>query len=488
MAGAAAAAGVFLRSNDARAFGELPAEYADLIPEERRAQSVLEVFLSGGISHYESFYTVLGHGQSDGTGWYLHLNNGELDASLTDCNFPAGEPLTQEFHQDSEGVPVSLGPFALPLRQRGDVLDRLRICVTAHAALPHEVAIPLALTGRRFGHPRGAGLGTHIQRHFLDREGEAVLRAMILMPSGQIVNDLTRGAFAIGAHPAAARPLPVLIERAGDLLTLLRRDALGNPTAHDQLRFANLARMRTAVGGTGARAASLRAEEGAAQSVAQSGGIASLLDPDVLSPVSGVECGVEEQIDLTRMSMRTAAHLLTRSENQLRYVSVIDAGFAPQNPAGGYDTHTDNCDQQGRNALHVLTALLENINRPGEGDPNKIDLDKTMVIINTEFGRTPHGENPDEAGRWGRGHWPNGYPVLYLGGPVRAANKGIYGATDGGATAITAVTPAEHRIAALLAMGIWPFHTDGFNVSDSPDAASEGGAAQTIIERVFGAV
>ena len=41
----------------------------------------------------------------------------------------------------------------------------------------------------------------------------------------------------------------------------------------------------------------------------------------------------------------------------------------------------------------------------GEANPSKIDLDKTMIVLNQEFGRTPGAQD----GRFGRNHWPYGY-------------------------------------------------------------------------------
>src|SRR5690606_38203941 len=100
-------------------------------------------------------------------------------------------------------------------------------------------------------------------------------------------------------------------------------------------------------------------------------------------------------------------------------------------------------------------------------------------VINTEFGRTPF-----EQGRKGRGHWPFGYPVLFIGGPVR--RRGIYGSLDENAIASTHSTPTENRIAVLMAMGIHPFDTESFNVGDVVGAADEANAAEWIIANHLG--
>jgi hypothetical protein len=123
------------------------------------------------------------------------------------------------------------------------------------------------------------------------------------------------------------------------------------------------------------------------------------------------------------------------------------------------------------------------VNAPGEGDPFKVDLDKTMIVLTTEFGRSPHKQ-----GNLGRNHWPYGYPIVTMGGPLRAASRGVFGACGPDARAKVASTPLENRIAALLALGIWPFAPESYSVSDVPGAASEAEAAALVKKRQLGIV
>src|SRR5690606_23462371 len=152
------------------AFGA-PLEASSGIPEGSRVRSVLEVFLCGGVSQYESFYCVPEHGASDGTHWHLFANTAALAASLDACGIE--EPMLEPFAPDALGQMVHLGPFAAPLR-RPDLLQRLRVCITRHELAPHEAAIPLVLSGRTLGNPAVAGLGAHVQRHFSELEPELV--------------------------------------------------------------------------------------------------------------------------------------------------------------------------------------------------------------------------------------------------------------------------------------------------------------------------
>ena len=51
----------------------------------------------------------------------------------------------------------------------------------------------------------------------------------------------------------------------------------------------------------------------------------------------------------------------------------------------------------------MLQELASRINEPAEGDPAKLDLDDTLVVITSEFGRTPAQEDAHGGlGQFGR--------------------------------------------------------------------------------------
>ncbi len=125
---------------------------------------------------------------------------------------------------------------------------------------------------------------------------------------------------------------------------------------------------------------------------------------------------------------------------------------------------------------------MSRINAPGENDPTKIDLDKTMVVLNMEFGRSP----TSQGGGSGRNHWPYGYAQIYFGGPIGPDQKGVYGGIDNTGQAATFTTPAENRMACLLALGIWPFAVDSFGVSDVQDGVDEVTGVESITARILG--
>jgi hypothetical protein len=172
--------------------------------------------------------------------------------------------------------------------------------------------------------------------------------------------------------------------------------------------------------------------------------------------------------------------LLTHPTEPASYVCVSDIGLFEAAGGGGYDTHGGHVFDTARNFDHMLAALLGVFNGPSETDPRKLSFDDTLVIINTEFGRTPEGSFD------GRNHWPYGYATAFIGGPIRAAQKGVYGAIGPDGRATTSVDPAECRAAALLAMGIYPFSSEAFATSDVNGATGETDALARALDHCLG--
>lgn len=485
----AGAAPILFSSTSAGAFGEAPpGAEASMVPGELRARSVLEIFLYGGLSQFESFYCVPEHGAADGTHWHAFLGSGEVQAAVNACAIEG--PLIEPFAEDDDGQTVHLGPFVAPLRARLDIMDRARVVITAHDLEPHEAAIPLALAGKRLGHPALSGLGAHIQRYFLDRGGGAggAPHSYVLLPASlsSQPTDNIRSAVAIGAHSGAARPLCLKVDAASELTAALSRGAVGaKAREHDALVdvYKKQAEDRLRFRGSGDPLRSPRMDDfaAAASAVAGAKALAKTLDPGLFQVIGGAACGDASPADAITMSLRLAARLITHPEAPARHVCVMDGGLLAADSGGGYDTHFENTHTQARNLTHMLRALTGVINEPGEGDPQKLDLDTTMILLTTEFGRTPKKQ-----GQKGRNHWPYGYPTVVLGGPVRAGCRGVFGACGPDGRATAAASPAEHRIAALLSLGIWPFAPEGFSVADVPGATTEMEAATLVKARLLG--
>ncbi|MBM4344869.1 MAG: DUF1501 domain-containing protein [Deltaproteobacteria bacterium] len=471
-------------------FGEAPhGDQGLLLPAAERATSVLEIFLYGGISQYESFYCVPDHGKDNGTHWHLYLKTGDVQKAIDACALQ-GLDLLERFGIDGLGQDVFLGPYVAPLRARPDLVARMRVAITAHDLEPHEAAIPQMLGGRGLGNPALAGLGAHVQRYFGELAGSATFgpKAWVLLHQSlnAFPTDNLRTASAIGLHPGSARPLPIKVDGAAELTSLLARGTVGERrSAHDALVADAISRYRARLTRPGEpaplRAPRLTDLADAAEAVRHADQVGAVLKPKLFEKRSVQWCGHSVGTDAITMNLNLAAHLLTHPTAPARYICLIDGGLIPADGGGGYDTHEENPHTQARNLSHTLTGLCSIVNGPGEHDPRKLDLDKTLIVLTSEFGRTPY-----QQGKKGRNHWPYGFPVVFLGGPVRSQHQGVFGGCGPDGKAVVASTPQENRIAALLALGIWPFANESFNVADVPGAANEADAVQLVMQRQLG--
>jgi hypothetical protein len=300
--------------------------------------------------------------------------------------------------------------------------------------------------------------------------------------TGGISSDNVAAAAAPGMHPGAARPLLIKTDNAAGFTTLLGRATVGSSRQnHDALIAAYTQQYNgrlTWTNGTRVRSARTDDFEVAFNNTKRVDAISAVLTNDLFNPRGGTSCGTTKTRDIPLIGMSAAARLLTHPTEPASYVCVSDTGLYEASGGGGYDTHTDNARDTATNFDNMLASLLGIINAPGETDPNKINLDDTLIILNTEFGRTPRAQ-----GTTGRNHHPYGYATAFIGGPT---TKGVSGAIGPNGIADMYASPAQNRIAALLAMGIWPFSQEAFAVSDVPGATGEVDAALRAMQMCLG--
>lgn len=520
-AGVAAAAGAIPllrhpRGAHAAAWGEWPEDKLDaIIPAELRAQKVLELHLNGGISPWDTFYTVPTWGQaadpSSGLA-YLHTFEGDSDAVPGYANpfdrFDAcglsDQPYTAEFAEDAAGLMVSLGPWTAPLRRRPDILQRMRIVVQNHTVLAHEGANPVSFTGSFVGNPRMAGIGAAIQRHFSEQPGgeRAVPYAFVLYPTGSGFTPFNaQSASAIGFHPASARPLNVSISQNSVLSQLLDRPGVdasyreGFDAAIQHYAQAYGDRLRPGGVGQIARSSERGNYDFAHFARENAGALTGVLSEDLFAAIAGQACvdgdpadATTSAADMPYMQAEVARSLLQHPEFPARYVQWIDVGINPR-PEVGHDVHQSHVLYQSWNIPHTFEALTSIIAEPGNDDPALIHLDETMVCINMEFGRTPYRQ---VTGSSGTNHWPYGYVNVMIGGPIQPDVAGSPGASIYGniteleGVAQTFATPAENRVAVLAALGIYPFSSQSFAVADVRAADTELGCAEWIRDSLWG--
>jgi hypothetical protein len=486
-ASAAAIAGPYFIRRAHAQFGAFPggAEAATL-PEGVRARRVLEVFLYGGLSQWETLYFVRNYGtpsdpQYPNQQYYTYAASNAT--MLSRCG-GASFDTAREFGQDALGAMVEIGPFADRLWQRRDVVDRMRIVVQKHTLEPHEAAVPQALTGRPVGQPIAAGLGAHVQRAHLEA-GLTPDRASpysYVLATGGVSSDNVSAAAAAGIHPGSARPLLIKTDNVAGFTSLLSRKTVGAARQnHDALIAAYTEQYNARLTWPkGPRVRSARTDDFqvAFENARRVDAIGAVLTNDLFAPQGGTACQTSRPRDIPLIGLAAAAKLLTHPTEPAAYVCVSDTGLYEASGGGGYDTHSDNARDTATNFDNMLKSLLAIINAPGENDPRKLSLDDTLIILNTEFGRTPRAQ-----GATGRNHHPYGYVTAFIGGPT---TKGIAGAIGPSGVADMYATPAQNRIAALLALGIWPFSQEAFAVSDVPGATGELDAALKTMQSCLG--
>ncbi len=473
---------------------------AAALPLGATPESMFEVFLLGGLGPWESFYAVEEHGATgDPAGYWCFQKEGKptLQQWLDRC-VKDPRPLLQPFGLDANQARVNLGPFVYPLRDRPDLLKRMRVWVMQHPFEPHEAGIPLAMTGHARGNPRSAALGTHFNAFLADPGRPLPLAYTLMMSSFNVLaGNNTDAAGAVGLHAAAARPLAVRLP-GSDLLDRLPRAAVGGHRVQLDALVDHYTRRRGArlLGTSGAplRRPGLEDFAFARRVLAQVDALGELLPADVLGAELVQACSFNPSTPITvpvldevSTGMRVATRLITDPVWPARHVQLIDGGLWTDEEGIGYDSHSDHVERQGTNLVHSLKQLASQINEPGEADPRKLDLDRHFVLLNTEFGRGPRPErsvrNPKGTGS---DHWPWGYVVVGLGGFIDESRAGVVGAIGPDFRATDYTTPTEHRAAMLLANGINPMHELAFAVGDVRGATTEEDALMILRERVLG--
>ncbi len=486
------------------AWGCLP---TDIWPVGVQGFKILELHCFGGMAPFESFYyrDVAG---SRTRGFDTEVTN--LNWNPVCSNTPSGLD-THAFSTDSNGKAVHLGPFAKPLWDNQNIRRRMRVIVQRHDLLPHEAAIPYVSTGSRLGRPTQAPPGTAIQHRQaeLDLEagnGRVLPHSYALLPEtnstgGSLFTLVQQIQSLVGAHPGSSKPLVLKIGSAfGDFITQLNRGNLGAARDEmnaliDQFRAQYRDKLRWQPDNFVVRSTAFADYDAAAARLMTADTLESLLStaPQTINPQD--LCAREGASPFTtadngtRAALEFAAFLLTRpAEQAASSVFVLDTGIARTGLP--YDVHANfNAADTGTNLFNLLDSLASVIrdpNNPTVDDANKIDLDTTMIVINTDFGRTPFrstGNSPNPASN-GRDHWPDAYTKVLIGGPVPlemadgVANRVVGSISDGTDETVVADVPfsaTDTKAAILLAAGVDPFAGENFALGSlTPDLVGAG--------------
>jgi hypothetical protein len=144
----------------------------------------------------------------------------------------------------------------------------------------------------------------------------------------------------------------------------------------------------------------------------------------------GMQQAMPEALDLARETVTTLAlYGLNRGSTQgfawqclvarrlaergVRFIELIDSGSS-----NNWDSHNQMADHvpKAQNVDQPIAALLADLKSRGM-------LDETLVVWTTEFGRTPHSDGPT-----GRSHHPYVFSSWLAGGGVKGGM--VYGASD----------------------------------------------------------
>ena len=478
-------------------WAELPPSVGDL-----SKYKVLEIFCPGGMSQWENFW--VSHDAATGLNW-RGLEEYVTNQFWSACaGTPAMSTATQEFAEDINGTTVSWGPATAPL-WRPDIFSRSRMVVTQHVDDIHAFAGYRTLTGRRFGSPRGASLGSAVQRHFQSVAQQEIPYSYVFAPKHLGKAYHLTNFLLLGQHPGPSRPLGL---KVGDAVgNLLLRDGVSDTAdaIFNELRgqYSDLLRWQGV--GDPVRSPDFESFNSAGDYLMSATELDQHLGGEAM--VSGLDMGCtndpshahpEPFSNPTQRSLELAAHMLA---NGARHVGVIDGGLHHddykdwlRDSSTPYDAHTRSSKNVVEmtsihlfNLLQGLASIIQEGSAPSAdsilvlpgSSPNtyagpKIDLDDTLIVINTEFNRRPDpntGVNEETGYLYaGREHFPGANVAVLIGGPVnqRAIHGGIelIGDDEQSARATTPLTPTDVHAGVLMAAGIDPIDADNFTVGD----------------------
>jgi hypothetical protein len=370
----------------------------------------------------------------------------------------------------------------------------MRLFVMRHTMEPHHAAIPLALTGYESGSPQLASHGAHLNRFLLENTQKVRKTPnSYVIYHDSVANALdqnTDAASSVGLHSSVIRPMAIRLESGNTLIERLKRKELkGHQATFDNAVNHYLERYQARLQQSGIPVRSETAADFAfaRTCIYDAPELAAILPPNLLAWADAQTCGSELRPDQTATGLKLAAHLLNHPAEPASHVTLMEAGLLPDGTGLGFDTHRSHVERASTNTVHFFQRFVDRINKPGENNPAKLDLDKQLIIVNTEFGRTPYPEvTPSHPNGTGLDHWPWGYVVAVFGGFVDEDKSGVIGSIGEDANAVDYFTPTELRAALLLASGIWPFEPESFRVSGVRDAKNELEAAMFLKEMVLG--
>ena len=462
--------------------------------ENHDGYKILEIFLRGGSSQWETFWLPGNASAPNFTDYGMgSLPLANLDWSANTASFPCEAPDVPTAHTDAQlfaaqsgGGNIFWGAPAKPLYRRNDILSRCRMVTQYHGLAPHEAAVPYVMAGLTLGNPRRAGAGAAIQRR------ARVTAPDQLLPTSYVLHRSStfaaNAAATTGMHPGFARPVVIRVQNNNFFVDSLARTGMTSESDELLLALRHEYRDRLRFRGSGSpvRSAGFEGYWVAAELLDDAPAMQALFPGNILQIDNGVTaCATQPgfntgNVPAAKTMMQAAASLL--SSGPARYCCVIDRGIN-----GTFDTHGNatlsHLLYTSGNMYNFMHHLADVIHDPVNNPTGTLNLDDTMVVINTEFGRTPNVN-----GNIGRDHWTRGYVSTFIGGPINGGAS-IRGSIDasGYADISHRYSPTDMRAAVLLAAGVDPFADGNFRLSDFSDALLSGiGTEEQIRDRLRG--
>ncbi|MBI5766419.1 MAG: DUF1501 domain-containing protein [Verrucomicrobia bacterium] len=339
------------------------------LPVAAKAKSVINIYLPGGMSHQESF-----------------------DPKLT-------API--EYRGPMEGIKTSLPGvyFSENLKETAKIADKITVIRSmTHGEAAHERGTHAMFTGYR---PSPAlqypSIGSVVAHELGPR---ADLPPYILVPNqvtpyeGTGYLGAAYGPFALGSDPAT------------DSFSV--RD-LTLPGGVDPKRFEQRREMRAVVD----------AHFSALEKSDVLDGMDSFYQR-AYAMISSEKARAAFDIKAEPSKVRETYGRNAAGQRMLLARRLVEAGVRFVSLTYGSWDHHDNIKRANSNQMpnfdKAYAALIRDLDERGL-------LDSTLVIVNTEFGRTPKVN-----GTAGRDHWPKVFSIALAGGGVKRGQ--IYGASD----------------------------------------------------------
>jgi len=370
-----------------------------------RAKNVIFCYMSGGVSHVDSFDPKPKLRELHGQPMPVAIertqfnNNGEVMAS----------PFSFAQHGESGLWVSSMFP------ELAKVADELAVIRSMTAPFSeHAQGNFLMHTGFPFiGHP-SAGAWIH---YGLGSENRDLPGFVVLQSGGAVPPHGGVGLFSSGFLPAHHQGSVLVADRDPAVRNI--RPALGRGAQARHLELVRALDQRFA----GSRAdreleASIRNYEVASRMQAA---VPELCDVSDESEEVRALYGVDAQEPTKAAYARQCLLARRLVERGVRFVelSCITKNIGAGGAANPWDQHSDLERGHGAMAWQVdqpIAALIQDLKRRGM-------LDETLVVWAGEFGRTPFSQGSN-----GRDHNPFGFSVFFAGGGCRAG--AVYGATD----------------------------------------------------------